>query len=127
MEGNSIDNELNPGLAINKAITFFIDNIENNYLLEICLCDDKGNIICSTKLKINIKNDKKNKLNFEINDDDINEIFKSLCEDYNAENMGVTKNTIKADINEYSNTIGEINSKEDFIEGIKAYIIDKLF
>ena len=129
LDGNTIDNELNPGIPLNKTITFFIDNIEKNYLLDIYLYDDDDNIInnCSTKLNIIIKNDEKNKLKFEITDDDIEEIFKSLCEEYTVENLGVNVDTIKKDIKEYSKINTESNTKEEFIEGFKTYIMDKMF
>ena len=129
MDGN-LEKEVEPNAIINKNITFFLNNIEkNNYLLDICLYDDNNNIIknCSTKLYINIIDNNKNKLNFEITDNDIEEIYKFLCDGYNIENMGVKIDKIKEYYNEYSKNIDENVSKEEFKDGLIAYIIDNLY
>ena len=126
LDGSIIDKEVNTNSDINKTITFYIKNIYKNYILDICLYDNKNNIIqnCSTKLYINIIDEN---LKFEINDNDFCKIFNYLCDEYNIENMGVNFDKIKKDFVEYYKKNDKNVSKEEFIDRFKEYIIDKLF
>ena len=129
LEGNKIEDEVEPNSNIEKNITFFIsDQEKKNYILELFLVDDKNNIIknCSTKLIINIIDDENN-LKIKIDDSDIEEIFKNLCEEYNIENMGIKIDKLKDYYKEFSKTINDNISKEEFIDGLTAFIIDKLY
>ena len=129
IEGNKIEDEVEPNSIIEKNITFFIGEQEKkNYILDLLLVDDKNNIIknCSTKLIINIIDDE-NKLKIKIDDSDIEEIFKNLCDEYNIENMGIKIDKLKDYYKEFSKTINDNISKDEFIDGLTAFIIDKLY
>ena len=121
---------MEPNSIIEKNITFFIgDQGKKNYILDLLLVDDKNNIIknCSTKLNINIIDDENN-LKIKIDDSEIEEIYKNLCEEYNIENMGISIDKIKKFFKEYSKIINDNNiSKDDFIDGLTTFIIDKLY
>ena len=97
---------MEPNSVIDKNITFFIGELEkNNYIFDLYIIDDKNNIVknCSTKLNINIIDDENN-LKIKIDDSDIQEIFKNLCEEYNIENMGIKMDKLKELCQEYSKT-----------------------
>jgi len=128
LDGYKIEEEVSPNSSIDKTITFCINNLNiNNYILDVYLCDNKNNIIknCSTKIYINII-DNENKFNFQM-DDIIEEIFKNLSEDYNIGNIGVTIDTIKKHSVDYSKMCKNNIPKDEFIDGLTAYIIDKIY
>ena len=128
IEGDKIEDVVDLYSIINKNITFYIGDLEkNNYKLEIYLCDDKNNKInnCSTKLIINII-DNENNSNIKLNDNEIEELYNNLNEEYNIENCGVNIDLIKKWYIEYSKTIDDNISKDKFIEELKDFVIDKI-
>ena len=128
---NEIQKEVNPNETINKEVTLQVlnlENIKNDYILDFFLFDDKNNIIknSSSKVVIKIKNNQP-KQNSILNDEEKLELFNKLKEDYNLDAIGVDMNKFNNIYNEYLSQCEQNISKEDFMEGVSTYIIDKLF
>jgi hypothetical protein len=129
IEGDKIEEEVDLNSIINKNITFLIGDLEKkNYIFDLYIINDKNNTVknCSTNININIIDDENN-LKIKIDDSDIEEIFRNLCEGYNIENMGIKIDKLKGLCQEYSKTINDNINKEEFIDGLTAFIIDKLY